>query len=117
MSRLEMIDGSNWEEFVRSGRAVLMLAKTGCPACASFTEELSSALEADPSRWPGVRFGKMILDKGGLASFKRASPWLGEVKDLPYTVIFVGGERAKSFAGGGVERLDGRLQSLSVETV
>jgi hypothetical protein len=112
MGRLEMIDGSNWEEFVKSPRAVLMLAKSGCPACASFSEELTNALEAEPGRWDGVRFGKMILDQGRLASFKRASPWLAEVKDLPYTVIFVAGERTKSFAGGGLERLDNRLQSL-----
>ena len=112
MSRLEMIAGTNWEDLVKSPRAVLMLAKSGCQACASFTEELTAALEGDPARWPGVRFGKMILDKGGLASFKRANPWLGEVQDLPYTVIYVDGERTKSFAGGGIERLESRLQSL-----
>ena len=61
---------------------------------------------------PGVRFGKMILDKPGLGSFKRESRWLTEVDVLPTNVLYVDGKRTKTFAGGGLERLDNRLQRL-----
>jgi hypothetical protein len=114
--RLERIDGSNWDEFVNAPMAVLMLAKSGCPACAAWTEELSAALDGDPGFFRSVRFGKMILDEGGLADFERTHRWMAtEVKDLPFTVIFAGGGRLRSFAGGGLDRLAGRLRSIEAE--
>lgn len=109
MSRLKNIDASNWEEFVRhSPAAVLLIGKSDCDNCARWSQELEAYLEA-PDRWPQVRFGKVLLDKPGLAGFKRANPWLAELDVLPFNVIFVDGERSKSFAGGGVERLETRL--------
>jgi hypothetical protein len=111
VSRLEQVDAASWESFVGSPLAVLMLAKTGCAACAAWTQELEAEL-ARPDFWPEVRFGKMYLDQGGLARFKRANEsWLADVHDLPYTVLYVRGQRFKSFAGGGIERLESRLRS------
>jgi hypothetical protein len=112
MKRLEAIDAGSWEEFVASGTAVLVLGKSDCPACASWTEELEAHLE-DPSRGPQVRFGKILLDTPGLAGFKRANPWVAELDVLPHTEIYVAGQRAKGFAGGGVGRLDARLRRLA----
>ena len=106
--RLESIDGKNWEEFVAAPAAVLMLGKTDCGNCRVWAEELTELL-ADGSRWPGVRFGKMLIDTRGLIGFKKASPWLAEVDDLPFNVIYVEGERVKSWAGGGGDRLAKRL--------
>ena len=41
-----------------------------------------------------VRFGKMLLDKGGLFEFKRASPWLAERRRrCRSTQIYVGGKQ------------------------
>ena len=112
MSRLEKIDGSNWRGFVAAPVAVLVLGKTTCPACQAYGEELNAFL-ADDSRWPGVRFGKMMLDEGGLGEFKRASPWLAdEVDTLPFTQIFVAGNRWKDMPGGDVTRLTRRLETL-----
>jgi hypothetical protein len=113
MSRLEMIDGSNWEEFTRhpSG-AVLMLAKSTCPACAEWTEELTTHLDEHPEAFEGVRFGKILLDKPGLADFKRANLWIAnEVEVVPFNVIYRDGERFKMFPGGGIARLENRLNS------
>jgi hypothetical protein len=109
--RLEQINGQSWREFVDAPVAVLTLGKTDCPACQAWGEELAVFLATD-TEWPRVRFGKMVLDEGGLVDFKRASPWLAEVDTLPFTQIYVGGTRWKSFAGGGVERLVGRLRNL-----
>ena len=78
----------------------------------AYLAELEAFLAAD-AKWTNVRFGKVLLDKGGLLSFKKANPWVAEVHDLPFHVIYVNGERAKTFAGGGVERLVNRLERLS----
>jgi hypothetical protein len=107
--RLEAIDGSSWEAFVAAPVAVLMIGKSDCAACASWTEELRGLLASD-ERWGHVRFGKLLLDKPGLVSFKRANPWLAELDELPFNVIYVNGEVVKRFAGSGVERLVSRLE-------
>ena len=108
-NRLEKLDGKNWEAFVASPAAVLMLGKSDCAACAAWTEELESFLEAD-ARWTHVRFGKLLLDTPGLVSFKRANPWIAELHDLPTNLVYVNGVEAKRFAGGGVDRLVTRLE-------
>ncbi len=108
MPRLENIDGTNWREFLAAPRAVLILAKTTCAACAAWSEELTSFLGAD-GRFEDVRFGKMYLDRPGLIDFKRGNPWLAEVEDLPFNLLYESGERRKSWPGGGVERLVDRL--------
>jgi hypothetical protein len=109
--RLEAIDGTSWEAFVAAPAAVLMIGKSDCEACAAWTGELRAMLAAD-ERWRDVRFGKLLLDKPGLVSFKRANPWLAEVDQLPFNVIYVNGEPVKRFAGSGVERLVSRLERV-----
>lgn len=112
-TRLESIDGSNWQAFTASPVAVLMLGKTDCAACSAWTDELTAAL-SDSAQWSGVRFGKMLLNQRGLIDFKRANQdWLSEVSDLPYTVIYKDGAVHKRFPGGGVERLDNRLKRIA----
>jgi Fe2+ or Zn2+ uptake regulation protein len=54
----------------------------------------------------------VLLDKGGLATFKRANPWLAEVDVLPYPIVYRRGERFAEFAGGGIDRLKTRLARL-----
>jgi len=108
MGRLESIDGTNWQEFIAAPRAVLMLSKTDCENCAAWTKELTGFLESD-LEYADVRFGKMVLNQPGLIEFKKSNPWLADVDVLPFNVIYVGGQRVKSFAGGGLERLTNRL--------
>jgi len=114
MQRLEAIDGTNWESFVGAPWAVLMLGKTDCDKCAAYTEELGGFLAVDAA-YRGVRFGKMLLDKGGLASFKRANAWLAEIDVLPYTLIYRNGQKVAEFAGGGVGRLTARLERVHAD--
>ena len=109
--RLESVDGTNWRDFVAAPKAVLMLGKSDCGACAQWTEELQKFLETDED-WKDVRFGKMVLDQRGLIDFKKANTWIAELDELPFNQIYVNGERSKSFAGGGVERLVNRLRNL-----
>jgi hypothetical protein len=111
MPRVETLDADTWREFVAAPVAVLILGKTTCPACQAYGEELNSWL-ATTTAFPDVRFGKIFLDERGLIDFKRASPWLAEVDDLPFTQIYRDGEHWKHFPGGGVERLRRRLETL-----
>jgi hypothetical protein len=91
--------------------AVLMLGRTDCEHCTTYTEELQRFLATDAA--PGdVGFGKMLLDRGGLVGFKRANPWLAEVEVLPHTLVYRDGEKVAEFAGGGIARLLARLARL-----
>jgi hypothetical protein len=105
---LEELGPKTWEEFLASPRAVLVLGKTGCEACARWSQELAEWLD-DPARWPDVRFGKLMLDTPGLIAFKRANPWVASIEMLPHTIVYKNKEKAKEFAGGGVDRLETRL--------
>lgn len=111
MAALEMLDRGNWEPFVASPVAMLMLAKADCENCAAWTEELQRFLETD-REFGAVRFGKLYLDQGGLLGFKKRNPWLAEVDALPMNVIFRNGERVKTWAGGGVDRMANRLRGV-----
>lgn len=111
MASLESIGKDNWEEFLSSGAAVLLVGKSDCGACQQWARELGEFLEQD-QEWGDVRFGKVMLDTPGLVGFKRASPWLTELESLPYTAIYVDGERQAGFVGGGVDRLQNRLRRL-----
>lgn len=108
MRTLEIVDKETWEEFCGSDCAVLLIGKTDCEACRIWGEELEAFLGEDAEH-TDVRFGKLFINVPGLHKFKKASPWLAEVTDLPYTVIYRGGVVEKSFYGGGVDRLVKRL--------
>lgn len=86
----------------------------GCQRCAAYTQELDEFLAADAD-YRGVRFGKMLLDTGGLGSFKRVNPRLAEIDVLPYTLIYRNGEKVAEFAGDGIGRLASRLERLRAE--
>lgn len=111
MAQLETIDAGNWREFVDAPRAVMVIGKSDCEACAAWSDELSQFLASD-TEWSGVRFGKLLVDRGGLVDFKRANPWLADVDVLPFNVIWQRGVQAKSFPGGGIDRLVSRLRGL-----
>jgi hypothetical protein len=111
MSRLEVIDRENWREFLAAPASVLMLGKSNCEACGKWTTELNAFL-ADDNDWQHVRFGKLELDKGGMAAFKKENAWIAELEDLPYNVIYVNGERKKEFLGSGIDRLVNRMQRV-----
>ena len=109
MARLETIGRENWKDFVNLPVSVLILGKTDCPACKVWTEELSEFLEKD-EEFSEIRFGKIELDRPGLIDFKRTNPWLSQLDDLPYNVIYKSGDKFKEFLGRGIERLTNRLR-------
>lgn len=106
-TKVEILDSKTWEEFIDSPIAVLMLGKNGCVACESWTEEL---LEWQIPE--GVRVGEIILDNPGFGRFKIAHPWVSDVDVLPFNAIFVNGQQKKAWAGGGISRLENRLNRI-----
>ena len=139
MNRLEILEGEAWREVVNAPIAVIVLARSTCPVCRAWAEELTAFLETD-ERWKGVRFGEIFVNEddeeaeveedeedgtpdalaralsaavGPRGSFARANrDWLGEVKDLPHNVLYVRGERVKSWPGAGIDRLIARLEGV-----
>jgi len=101
---LEHLGPKDWEDFLSAPIAVLMLGKNNCEACAIWTKELEE-FEAPE----GARVGKILLDTPGLGRFKIAQDWVANVDVLPYNAIFVNGEMKKHWAGGGMNRLQNRL--------
>ena len=111
MSELNILERDTWEATLNAPVAMVMLGKTDCAACNEWTTELKGFLETD-EEFASVAFGKILLDKGGLGKFKKASPWLSEVHDLPTNVLYVNGEPVKRWIGGGVDRMANRLRRV-----
>lgn len=106
---LEVVSDANWREFTAAPAAVLMIAESGCPACAAWTRELREHLAR--AAWAGVRFGKIELDLQAAEGFRRANAeWLALVEGIPFNVLYANGEPRTSFAGAGIERLESRLR-------
>lgn len=111
---LEELNGDNWQSFVQSPLAVLVLGKSDCQHCIEWSELLKAHLAENPNWFDGeVRIGKITLDTKGLTSFKRANQeWLKTLDVLPYNAIYQNGEKIKEFAGLGVDRLTNRLARI-----
>jgi hypothetical protein len=113
---LEMLDGESWRAFVAADAAFLMLGKSDCEPCKAWTAELQAFLAAGSgAAHPRVRFGKLLLDSKGLTDFKRENQsWLKDLETLPWNLLYVGGTLEKSWPGGGIARLEGRLSGLGL---
>jgi len=101
---LEYLGPKDWEDFLSAPIAMLMLGKNDCAACETWTAELEGFTVPE-----GVRIGKILLDKPGFGRFKIAHDWVSGVDVLPFNVLFVDGEMKKQWAGGGLERMQNRL--------
>ncbi len=111
MSQLEEPTPDNWQDFSNADIAVMVLGKTDCPACNEWSAELTQALSNNTFA-DNIRFGKLIINQKGLLNFKKANPWLAEVEQLPFNVIYQKGEIVKKYAGSGIDRLQTRLSRL-----
>ena len=107
MSEISIITNNNWTDFLQSEISVLILERDSCTNCKEWSKEIHS------SNFPKmIKFGKLNLDKPGLGRIKIAHPWIAEVDFLPYNAIFVNGEMKKHWAGGGINRLQNRLDQF-----
>lgn len=104
MSKISKITSNNWTDFLQSEISVLILERDGCTNCEEWSNEIHSSNISEL-----VRFGKLNLDDTGLGRIKISNPWIAEVDILPYNAIFINGELKKHWAGGGINRLQNRL--------
>lgn len=104
---MEILNQSNWEEFLSSPISVLILSKTDCQSCYAWFSELETY--EIPSN---IRLGKLLLDSPGLGRFKMENDWVANIDILPFNAIYVDGEVKKQWAGGGIERLQTRLNQI-----
>ena len=104
---MEILNQSNWEEFLSSPISVLILSKTNCQSCDAWFSELET-YEIPPE----IRLGKLLLDSPGLGRFKMENNWVANIDILPFNAIYVDGEVKKQWAGGGIERLQTRLNQI-----
>ena len=84
-------------------QALLVLTKRDCGYCAAYQAGIEGLLARGELAHIAVR--KLVLDERGALGFKRANPWLTEVKVLPYTVRYRRGERIDGFAGSSAAYL------------
>ena len=57
-----------------------------------------------------MSIGKLVLDRGGSANFKRANPWVAGLAHLPYTVLYQRGRRIAEFAASKASYLIERVE-------
>ncbi len=110
---IQTLTADNLAAFESQPNRVLILGKSTCDNCHRWEAELNQAIEADEFQ-PEIPVGKLNLDQRGLGDFKKGNPWLVDVKDLPFNVIYKGNEIEKSYAGGGLDRLVNRLKRLEL---
>jgi len=101
---MEVLNNSTWKEFLSSPVSVLILSKTDCQLCDKWFSELETYEIPE-----NVRLGKLLLDSPGLAQFKIENEWVSNIDILPFNAIYVDGIVKKQWAGGGMERLQTRL--------
>ena len=104
---MEILNQSNWEEFLSSPVSLLILSKKNCQLCDVWFSQLETY---DFSK--ELRVAKLLLDSPGLGRFKLANDWVANIDILPFNAIYVDGKVAMQWAGGGIERLQTRLNQF-----
>ena len=101
---MEVLNNSTWKEFLSSPVSVLILSKTDCQLCDKWVSELETYEIPE-----NARLGKLLLDSPGLARFKMENEWVANIDILPFNAIYVDGKVKMQWAGGGIDRLQTRL--------
>ena len=111
MAQIEQLETDSWESFLSAPLAVLILSKRECSSCITLIEELNTWMSTGTAPL-NVRFGKIMLDDPGMASFKMAHPWISNIDIMPFTAVFVNGDRVSEWGGGQLSRLQNRLEDV-----
>jgi len=90
------VDDDSVEHVLGAVHGALVLAKDGCDNCAAYEAEIR--LLQEQGRLGDLVIGKIMLTQPGCRRFKRENPWLRDVADLPYTLLYASGEKIDEFA-------------------
>lgn len=107
---LTAVNDANIRELLAAPRAVLVIGKSDCGHCIAYEREILE-LQAK-GELDDVAFGKLLLDAPGSPRFKKENPWLGTLKALPHTLLFVGGEHVENFAASKGTYLVERVEAV-----
>ena len=110
MEGITTITDRNLGELVGHDRAVLILSKSDCGSCASYAAEIEERQET--GELADVAVGKLVLDAPGAGKFKLKNPWIGKLKTLPYTLLFVDGKPVEHFAASKASYLVEKLEAV-----
>lgn len=105
---LVMVSDTNYDEFMRAEKVVLILTKSDCASCASYSEEIEKILEQEDYR--GIAFGKIVLDQRGSLRIKKENKWIASLEYLPYTVLYRRGQKADEFAASSGRYLQEKIE-------
>ena len=108
ISAIREVNDQNLAEVMAAERGILIVTKSTCGACAIYQAQIEERLER--GELDGLPIGKLVLDRGGSANFKRANPWLAGVAHLPYTVLYQRGQRVDEFAASKASYLIERVE-------
>lgn len=108
---LTQVTDKNIRELLAAPRAVLVIGKSDCGHCIAYEKEILE-LQAEGAL-DDVAIGKLLLDAPGSPRFKKENPWLGSLKALPHTLVFVAGEHVENFAASKGAYLVERLEALT----
>lgn len=116
---LEVVNDSNFEEYLASPVAFLLIGKEGCGPCMEWKASLSSVLIEGSKLPSGIRFGRVMIGEDGLTNFMRTyGDWLTSMESMPYNSVWVNGVLVKEWSGGGdLDRLIHRLSGLGFDVV
>jgi hypothetical protein len=95
-TRFQYVDDDTIDGIVGARHGALVLAKDDCDNCAAYEAEIRRL--QDQGLLGDLAVGKIMLTRPGCREFKRANPWLRDVADLPYTLLFASGQKVDEFA-------------------
>ena len=90
------VDDETVDRVVGAPHGALVLAKDDCGSCATYETEIQGL--QDEGLLGDLVVGKMVLTQPGSSRFKRENPWLRDVADLPYTLLYADGVKVDEFA-------------------
>lgn len=107
---LVMVNDTNYEEFLRNERAVLVFSRSTCESCAEYIDGIGGLLSSGDMA--GVVFGKIVLDKPGCLNIKRTNTWIADLEFLPHTVLFRQGRMVEEFDASKASYLVERVREI-----
>lgn len=102
------VTDDTFENLLAAERAVLVIGKSDCGYCYQYEKDIAELV--DTPAYAGIVFGKLVLDERGSTQIKRANPWIADLEELPYTVLYRDGNPVSAFAASKASYLKEQLQ-------
>lgn len=108
---LTAVTDKNLRDLLASPVAALVIGKSDCGHCTRYEQEILAA-QAEGG-FADIAIGKLLLDAPGSPKFKKENPWLGSLRALPHTLLFVDGKHVENFATSKATYLAERIEAVA----